>query len=541
MLKLTPFGMSRSPILKRSTSRCALCLIIAAGLLRLNAAAKADDGDWPGAAGPNGSWMAKGAAAPIHWSVSRNQNILWRTVLPEEGQSGIAVWGARLFLTTMKPLPNGEAAREGSDIVGYCLDSRTGRICWTVDLPGSEKSPYAYGFSDVTTPTPVTDGKYVWFCNAGGSMGCWDYHGKQIWLRSWKPTTGRPFNKQFEPILFGDTLLNMEPRDEGDPRREKDPWNYLRGLDKRTGRTLWIAEDALTHYNTPVFGRLPDGTPAVLQGRGGYHDVPETPIGLSLTSLAPGREGRTLWRFEGKGKALYTQHWDRKFAYWFDQDASTHQIIDVQTGKPVKTQSLTHRVDYRRYDPKTGKYVLATDVDLQKLDPPVTVFPAWFCNIVTGGYHYFLCFTDAANHYGPPYCIGRVNLRTDKVEYLEAPVQVIREPGKPDEFIWNQPQSSSTINSRGIDVAGDPRSKRDGWYWCFLGSPTVVNGKIFITTMLGVTYVIDGDAKVLDQRALLAVNDLGPAGRTWSLNSISCAHGRLYHRSLKEIVCIGGR
>jgi hypothetical protein len=57
--------------------------------------------------------------------------------------------------------------------------------------------------------------------------------------------------------------------------------------------------------------------------------------------------------------------------------------------------------------------------------------------------------------------------------------------------------------------------------------------------MLGVTYVIDGRAEVLDEKALLAVNDLGAPGQTWSLNSISYAEGRLYHRSIKEIVCVG--
>ena len=45
----------------------------------------------------------------------------------------------------------------------------------------------------------------------------------------------------------------------------------------------------MTHYNTPVFGVTADETPAVLQGRGAYHGVPETPIGLSLTSLAAGQ------------------------------------------------------------------------------------------------------------------------------------------------------------------------------------------------------------------------------------------------------------
>ena len=514
-------------------------LIMGLGLITSGLTVRADE--WPQAAGPNGSWSVTGREPTTQWSVSRDQNILWRTTLPEAGQSGIAVWGDRLFLTTMKPLPDASASKEGHDIVGYCLDSKTGKILWTADLPGTENSTYAYGFSDSSTPSPVTDGKFVWFINASGAMGCWDYKGKQIWLRHWMPTTGRPFNKQFEPILFGETLINMEPRDENDPKREKDAWNYLRGLDKRTGKTLWISEDALTHYNTPVFGRLPDGTPAILQGRGAYHEAPEAPSGLSLISLAPGRAGRSLWRFTGQGKALYTQHWDRQYAYWFDQDAQTHQVIDIRTGKLVKSQSLVNKVDYRRYDPMAKKYVLLADTDLKAANPPVIVFPAWFCNVVTGGWHYFLCFTDPASHFGPNYCIGRVQIATGKVEYLELPVQVIREPGAPDHTIWGLPQSSSTVNSRGIDVAGDPRSKRDGWYWDFLGSPTVINGKIYMTTMLGITYVLDGQAKILDENALLAVNDLGPAGMTWSLNSISYAGGRLFHRSLREVVCIGAK
>ncbi|MEQ2008003.1 MAG: PQQ-binding-like beta-propeller repeat protein [Limisphaerales bacterium] len=295
---------------------------------------------WPQAGGPHGTWAVEADSLPVKWSVARGEGVLWRITLPETGQGGIAVWGNRVFLTTLKPevgkLPLGR------DIIGHCLDAKTGKILWTVTLPGRDTSVPAYFFSDATSPSPVTDGQHVWFFNACGSVGCFDFAGKQVWLREWQPTGGRPFNKQFEPILFNDALLNMEPRDADDPKREgKDPWNYLRALDKRTGRTLWVAEDAMTHYNTPVFGRLADGTPAVLQGRGAYHGVPELPVGLSLTSLAAGKEGKTLWRFEtNRSKACYTMHWNAKYAAWFDIDASEHQVLDAATGRLLRTQSL---------------------------------------------------------------------------------------------------------------------------------------------------------------------------------------------------------
>ncbi len=56
---------------------------------------------------------------------------------------------------------------------------------------------------------------------------------------------------------------------------------------------------------------------------------------------------------------------------------------------------------------------------------------------------------------------------------------------------------------------------------------------------VGLTSVLGSKAPVLDASALLAVNDLGPAAETWSFNSISYASGRHYHRSLKELVCLG--
>jgi len=41
--------------------------------------AQADE-NWPQPAGPNGSWMTTGTNVPLHWSVTRNQNILRKRV-----------------------------------------------------------------------------------------------------------------------------------------------------------------------------------------------------------------------------------------------------------------------------------------------------------------------------------------------------------------------------------------------------------------------------------------------------------------------------
>jgi hypothetical protein len=530
--------------------------------------------NWPQAGGPEGTWRIKGNDAPTSWSVTLDRNILWKTTLPNAGQSGIAVWGDRLFLTTFA---EGEKKTSGT-ILGHCVDAKTGKILWSARLDGPTKSPMMYAYSDSTSPTPVTDGKLVVFTDGSGEMAAFDFNGKELWRRSYQPWgEPYPFNKQHEPILYGNAILNVEPFD-GNPA-EKSGWNYLRGIDKSTGKTLWIADDGTTAYATSVFGRLKDGTPAVLTGRGGWHNVPERPVGLSLINLAPGKEGKTIWRYvadtgnDGKllaepgsvaaptWQALYLLNWDKNYAYWFRLNPEeTHLVFDINTGTLILEQSLIKGVDYRQWDPAANQYIVHIDANLREIrelsprnklaaDEVIRVMPAWHANLVVNGYHYFM--TTVAHHRntappkgraGPSHCLARVNVETGKVEYLEVPVTVIRKPGQSDQKIYGIAVRTKTENSRGVDVASEDRSRTDGWEIpAFWGSPVALGDKIYFTTMLGVTYVVDSKAKVFDEHALLAINDLGPSGETWTLNSISFSNGRIYHRTAKELICIGAK
>lgn len=504
-------------------------------------------GNWPQAGGPDGTWQVTGAEPPVQWSVARNENIAWRVPLPNAGQSGIAVWGDRLFLTTFAP---GEKGFSGK-IIGLAVDARTGKALWSVPLEGVEKSPMMYAYSDSTTPTPVTDGKHVWFFNASGEMGCWDFQGREVWRRKFTPW-GKPFpfNKQFEPMIVGDLIYNVEPQ-------EKEGWNYLRAFDKRTGKVVWTNGDGTTAYNTPRLGRTKDGAVAILHGRGGWHDVPEAPVGLSLTEA---KSGKNLWRFvadEGTEnaptwQALYVMHWDAKFAYWFRMNPEeSHLVIDAGTGKLVRTQSLIRGVDYRQWDAAAGQYRLHENVNLREISDSlpmpagevIRVQPAWHANIVVNGYHYFLVSTGHRRNRKPPkgragpaYSVGRVHVGTGKVEYLELPVAV-DDAGK---RIYGKALRTEAVNAQGVDVATEDRSRMDGWETpAFWGSPVAINNKVFFTTSLGTTYVLDATAAKLDAASIVAVNDLGPFQKTWSQNSVSFDGKRLYHRTAKELISIG--
>lgn len=500
---------------------------------------------WPQSSGPNANWILEtNDEVPYEFSVRTGQHILWTMDLPEVGQGGLTVWKDKIFLTVMKPLyevPEKEDLKTNT-ILALCIDAKAKRILWQHEIVGATKSPYFYGFSDSTTPAPITDGKHVWFFNASGKLVCYTMEGKQVWERSWKPIESLnnihyPFNKQFEPILYNDLLINMETYWSKDGNRTYG-WNYLYGLDKRTGEQVWISEEGLTHYSTPYFNTTQEGEPAMLIGRGAHHKVPESPKGYSLVNVD---NGKSLWRYEtDEGMAMYNSVWTKEYALWFTEGENVVHKVNAKTGKLLDKMSLVSKVDLYAYDTLTKQYSYQKNIDLQTHSKKTNVFPAWYTNIIVDDKCYFMCFkkNQRLQQNGPEYTIGRLDLITGKVEYLEMPVQY-EFVGNERKYIWHRDLRTETKNIRNLDVAFDKRSQRDGWVWNFNANPIVINKKLFFTAMSGLVYCIDTTRDTLDEKALIGVSDLGPMGKTWTLNTPSFSEGRMYHRTSKQLICIG--
>ena len=502
---------------------------------------------WPQAGGPGGQWIVKNATAPVSWSVTEDRNVAWKTTLPEGGQSTVIVWEDRVFVTTNAPWPeNSTKKANGRDVVGYCLNAFNGKILWSVKLPGVRDMKYAGIFSDSTSPSPVTDGKHVWFFNASGYMGCWDFQGKKVWTRAWQPRQ-RHHSRQFEPYLVGDTILNVEVLDKIAARdtamhkelpagvEPRKLWTYIHGIDKQTGKVKWVAEAGTAIHNTPAVGLTAGGVPAVLHGRGGGHAPPEKPYGWSLTSLAPSQEGKTLWDVAIPGAGSHaTAQWNRDVACWFH--GPEHYVVDAVKGVVLRKQNIEKDVTVTRFDVDLRRYTTEENQILQigKRGEGGTRITNQ-ANVLYGSYHYFLSWKG--------HLIGRVHTVTGKVEYLQVPALIDRRGGRDsgaDQRVWGKAPPNDTLNSRGVDIgAVDKRSKGDGWGHVSAASPTVVGSRIYFPTMLGMVYVLETGGKVWDEKALLAINDMGPATQTWSLASLSVAHGRIYHRTMKGVICIG--
>ena len=166
-------------------------------------------------------------------------------------------------------------------------------------------------------------------------------------------------------------------------------------------------------------------------------------------------------------------------------------------------------------------------------------------NLLVGKYHYF-------RSYVRPW-LGRVNVETGKVECLELPLQLARVPNKKDAYVWyaepkakGDPQlknqaivASDLKNSRGFKVVGDKRSHGNGWGHIASPTPTVAGDHLYVPVMNGTVYVIKWKAAKLGASAVVAINDLGMAGQSWTRASVSFAGGRAFAHTIRELICIG--
>lgn len=490
---------------------------------------------WPEHRGPERNYhLTSPIEYPKTWSVATGENIRWRMPLPETGHSGVAVYRDRLFLTCFRKLASKDNGPKGtwvSETRGYCLNASDGTIRWSCDLPGRRPNQVNGTFTDSTTPTPVTDGKHVWFVNAGGFMACHTMDGKRVWANEFEVRT-KHSAKQFQPFLHDGNLYYTMMRDASDPKRRPQtatnydknsktgwPWMHIRCFDALTGEPNAIMPEGVSVHSKGAVGWF-DGEIVLLHAKGGSHSPPEKPYGLTLSRLNDRHD--VVWEqpelsFEG------THFIDHQHAYCFDRNH--FHVLDLATGNLIKRIPMRDRGRLIAFDESTNRYRAPVKASTLKSKHLLT----HRTNIGVGKYHFFMG--------GQPGILGRINTETEEVEYLQVPIQVIVENGI-RKFSWHDFQSGDDTGS-GFSVKGDPRRLSQGFGHISAATPIVVNDHIYFSTVLGTVYVIDATTEHFDEDSLVAVNDLGLPGQTWTLSPFTAANGNLFQRTSKEIICIG--
>src|SRR6185436_14503554 len=178
--------------------------------------------------------------------------------------------------------------------------SATGQLeLWAVDRNKKEpvwKRPIAGGNhierkQNMSSPSPVTDGRNVWVMTGVGILKSFDFSGKELWSRDIQTDHGRfglNWGYASSPLLHEDALYVQVLHG----MKTDDP-SYVLRIDKTSGKTLWRIErptraerESPDSYTTPLLLQYNGKTEIVVSG------------GDAVTGHDPA-SGKELWRVDG--------------------------------------------------------------------------------------------------------------------------------------------------------------------------------------------------------------------------------------------------
>ena len=162
---------------------------------------------------------------------------LWVTPLPGPGAATPIIQDDNVFITA--------ADKKAKQVLAIAIDAKTGNLKWQAPL-GPDRN--TSGGNDMASPSPVTDGKHVWFMTGSGQLAAFTIDGKPVWQRDITKDYGQfevNFGYSSSPLLYDGKLYivalqNDKPNKYGMNVDRKEPLeSYLLALDPATGKTLW--------------------------------------------------------------------------------------------------------------------------------------------------------------------------------------------------------------------------------------------------------------------------------------------------------------
>jgi len=231
---------------------------------------------WPQWRGPMLNGVSGEKNLPLRWSAT--DNIAWKLAMPERSGSTPIVWGEYLFLSV------GEKAT----LSLWAIDRASGAVRWKRPLGNGNHRMMK---QQMSSPSPVTDGRSVWVMTGTGVLKAFDFTGKELWSRDIQADYGR-FGLQWgyasSPLLFEDSLFVQVLHG----MHTDDP-SYLLRIDKATGKTVWrvlrmtrARSESPDAYTTPTLLKNGASTEIVITG------------GDVVTGHDPAT-GQELWRADG--------------------------------------------------------------------------------------------------------------------------------------------------------------------------------------------------------------------------------------------------
>lgn len=260
----------RSFVLKRS---------IVAGLFACVGMVTLSAENWPQWRGPAMNGISSEKGLPVQWST--DENIAWKVPMPGRSGSTPIIWNETIFLNI--------GTQDGAgDLELWALNRNDGKMLWKGPIAGGN---HIERKQNMSSPSPVTDGRTVWVMTGVGVLKGFDFNGKELWARDIQKDYGKfglNWGYASSPLLHdGDLYVQVLHGMKTD-----DP-SYLLRINGKTGKTVWRQErptnarhESPDSYTTPALLRYGKNTEIVITG------------GDVVTGHDPAT-GKELWRMDG--------------------------------------------------------------------------------------------------------------------------------------------------------------------------------------------------------------------------------------------------
>ncbi len=232
--------------------------------------------NWPQWRGPLLNGVSTEKNLPAKWTPE--ENIAWKLAMPEWSGSTPIIWRDRIFLNVA----------EGNDLYLWCVDRTKGTMLWKKPLGSGNVKMRKQNMS---SPSPVTDGKNVYVMTGTGILKAFDFAGKELWTRDVQKEYGAfglNWGYASSPLLFEDSLYVQVLHG----MRTDDP-SYVMRINRASGKTIWKVDrptnairESPDSYTTPALLRYGKTTEIVITG------------GDCVTGHDPAT-GKELWRANG--------------------------------------------------------------------------------------------------------------------------------------------------------------------------------------------------------------------------------------------------
>ncbi len=232
--------------------------------------------NWPQWRGPNLNGLSNEKNLPLKWTTE--EGISWKLAMPGLSGSTPVIWRDRIFLNVA----------DNDDLYLWAIDRNKGTIVWK-KLLGSGNVKMRK--QNMSSPSPVTDGKSVYVMTGTGMLKGFDFSGKELWSRDIQKEYGEfglNWGYASSPLLFEDSLYVQVLHG-----MKTDEPSYVLRLDRKTGKTIWKVErptdaqkESPDSYSTPGLLRYGRTTEIVITG------------GDCVTGHDPAT-GKELWRANG--------------------------------------------------------------------------------------------------------------------------------------------------------------------------------------------------------------------------------------------------